>query len=278
MIILGGLLILTLPSEKKLRYSLQLAPYICLLCAAVWQEFIRLDAKARVEPAAGILLWAQALFFIGPGIAGIIVAVWMRTIGYYKWWPNGKQVVIDSGWLPVLACLALTALGIWHLRQEYRRRFIAAAISLAACAAVLMLTIQLVMHTIPAANINPTRFAAEAAAAQVGNAPLYTLHEGRPWIHTLFFLNRPMHEISAAQLVEKAAANPSEPLYLVVVTANSGGKVNGTQPISAVASCLEQIQSKTGRTAQTRAEWLDEWRRTNLIYFPPAVPASKIAP
>ena len=279
MIVLGGLLLLSLPSEKKLRYSLQLSPFVCLLCAAVWQEFIRLGRKTPVDAPAGVFLWAQALFLIVPGTLGIAAAVWVRAAGGFFSWPPVAEALRNLGLLPALLLGGgLLALGVWHLRLQYRRHFAWAAGTLALGAWLLMMSVQCVIHGMPEVTVNPTRAAVERAVAQVGGAPIYTLHEAHPWIHTLFFANRPLIEAPSQALVDRAVRTPREPLHLMVIAANLGGIPGHDEPAPGVAACLAEIESQSGRTPRLLAEWLDERRHTDLIVVPPAVDAGASRP
>ncbi len=81
LVLVVGLVMLSVPSEKKARYALQLFPFGALLCASLWQEFRRLPANRKLELPAVLVLATQALFFIVPAAVGVIgvLSVGMKT-------------------------------------------------------------------------------------------------------------------------------------------------------------------------------------------------------
>ncbi len=83
LILILGLFMLTIPSEKKPRYALQLFPYAALLCAAVWQEFQRFPTQKQLDLPAKILLAAQSLFFLVPGVAIVAAALIVLATGSF---------------------------------------------------------------------------------------------------------------------------------------------------------------------------------------------------
>ena len=93
MVLVGGLVLLSVPSEKKPRYALQLFPFAALLCGAVWQEFARLRKEQKVEPAAAAVLIAQALFFVVPAVVGIGAGVWVWVMGSFPKWPVVAEAI-----------------------------------------------------------------------------------------------------------------------------------------------------------------------------------------
>jgi 4-amino-4-deoxy-L-arabinose transferase-like glycosyltransferase len=285
LVLVGGLLLLTVPSEKKPRYALQLFPFAALLCAAVWQEFVRLrdvdagpgfpvleDAAGRggdgrvkgrkLEPAAAIMLAAQALCFIVPGLAGIGAVVWMKA-----GWPlphalESARPALEAMARPWMALLfAVVAAGgayLWHL--QFRRRFAEALVWIGLCAWMLGMVGQGAYRLDPSTHTNSVHAPMAAALAAAGDAPIYTFPGGdaRPWLSSLYFANRWMPELTAGQLAEIAAAKPAAPLWVMIVV----GKGAEQQALA--------LAAETGRQATIVGEWTDEGRHTVLLRLDPA--------
>jgi hypothetical protein len=158
--------------DGGLRYALQLAPFVSLLCAAVWQEFIRLDKAAKVEAPSGVVHWVQALFFIVPGAAGVAAALCVGVTGGLFRRPQIAAALRTFGVVPAaVLCGGLLALGAWHLRLEYRRQFAWAAGTLALSAWLLMMIALGALHSVPGEMTDPARAPVEAAVAQRARSP-----------------------------------------------------------------------------------------------------------
>lgn len=284
LVLVGGLLLLTVPSEKKPRYALQLFPYAALLCAAVWQEFIRLKADRKpdpaaatelqsrplwytaptadrkLEPAAALMLAAQALCFIGPGIAGIVVVVWMKAgwaLPQMLEPARGALEAIASPWLALLfALLAVAGIYLWHV--QFRRRFAQAMLWLAICAWGLGLVGQGAYRLDPSTHTNEVHGPMAAALQAAGDAPIYTFPGGdvRPWLSTLYFANRWMPELTVEELTARARATPG-PLWVMLVEGRGGDQMAAA------------FAAASGRQPTRIAEWSDEGRQTALLRFDP---------
>jgi 4-amino-4-deoxy-L-arabinose transferase-like glycosyltransferase len=278
LILILGLALLTVPSEKKPRYALQLFPYAALLCAAVWQEFARFPSSKKVDLAGGLVLASQALFFLVPAIGGILAALWVAFTGSFFKWPVVAAAIRTAGIPLTLALLlALTTAGafLWHLLA--RRRYAQGATLLPLCAWLFLLTIQCLYKGLPETHTNPAREPTEAALAQVADAPVATLKPFRPWLPTLFFANRILPARDTHEVATQLAQEPSQELFLVLVTDDAQGKSRTLVRMPGLDDALATLAG-SGRRPVEVAHWFDENRRTALFRIPPAPPSTTSAP
>jgi 4-amino-4-deoxy-L-arabinose transferase-like glycosyltransferase len=261
LVLVGGSLLLTVPSEKKPRYALQLFPYAALLSAAVWQEFVRLRGDRKLEPAAAVMLAAQALCFIVPGIAGIVAVIWMKagwTLPAVVEPARGALHAMASAWLALLfALVAAAGVYLWHV--QFRRRFAQAMFWLGLCAWGLGIVGQGAYRLDPSTHTNEVHEPMATALRAAGDAPIYTFRGGdvRPWLSTLYFADRWMPELTIEELAAKARAQPGEPVWVMVVQGRGG-----EQMAAAFAAA-------TRRQPTPIAQWSDEGRQTVLLRFDP---------
>jgi len=276
MIIVVGLIMLSVPSEKKSRYALQLMPVAVLLSVAVWQEFLRLRADRKLEPAAKVMLAAQALFFIVPGMAGLVASVWIGVRGGL---PEalesvtGAIVAIGPLVAGVLSAGLLAAgVALWH--YQFRRRFAAAAVCLAISAWLFIVLLEGAYRADPANHTSPARLPTEAAMRLVGDHPVYSLANGdiRPWLPTLFYANRLIDQRSLGELVAIANEKRDVPMYWMAADQILEKHKNGEYrefPLAKFSAARDAFERATGRHGEILATWVDEGRRTNLILFAP---------
>ncbi|HVX86609.1 MAG TPA: hypothetical protein VH253_17640, partial [Phycisphaerae bacterium] len=297
LILVLGLLLISIPSEKKPRYALQLFPFAALLCAAVWQEFARLPAARRIEPAAAIMpthetlpyavpqhridpaaaimLAAQALFFIIPGILGAL-AITIITTHLRLPLPRAAAIVYEtllpmaSPWL-IPAFLLLAGLGLYLWRAQFRCHWTRALIALTlSCLAFGLITqtayrLDPSTHTNPAAEPTETAMDLAIPTRAPGVREVYTFASGdvRPWLSTLFFANHILPEETPQSLAAIANAHPTRPIYIIALT--DAGHPPGAQ----ADQSLSQFEHLTGRHRQELEHWPDDGRRTAFFRFPP---------
>jgi 4-amino-4-deoxy-L-arabinose transferase-like glycosyltransferase len=296
LILVFGLLLISIPSEKKPRYALQLFPFAALLCAAVWQEFARLPAARRIEPAAAIMLVAQALFFILPGMVGAIGILWLAA----RWpIPHAAErlyqavsegfsgggsphaaarlyetlLPMASPWL-IPPFLLLAGLGLYLWRAQFRRQWTRALIALTLCCLAFGLTTQTAYRLDPSTHTNSAAASTDAAmdiamptrTTGAAGGEVYTFASGdvRPWLSTLFFANHILPEETPQSLAAIANARPAQPIYIIALT--DAGHPPGAQ----AEQFLSQFEQLTGRHREELEHWPDDGRRTALFRFPPA--------
>ncbi len=265
LLLVGGLLLLTLPSEKKPRYALQLFPYAALLCAAVWQEFVRLRTDRKLEPAAILLLAGQAICFIGPGVAGLLAVVWIKcgfTPPAFLGSARGALAAMATPLFALLfALVAAAGIYLWHL--QFRRRFAEALLWLALCAWGVGIVGQAAYRMDPGTHTNAVHAPLEQALRAAAGHPLYTFPGGdvRPWLSSLYFADQALPERTLDQLIAEARAHPTDPLFLMFIDDHGGS------PLAAA------FQAATGRTRTLLGAWEDEGRPTLLLRFDPPSPA-----
>jgi hypothetical protein len=280
LILVLGLALLTVPSEKKTRYAQQLFPSASLLCAAAWQEFIRFPPPAerkRVDPAGALVLGAQALLFVVSGVAGLLATLWVSFADFPKW-PVVTTAIRTAGipWA-LLLFTVLTFAGIYLWQVLVKRKFARGAVLLAFASWLMVLTLQFVYKGLPETHTNPAREPAQAAVRAAGGAPILTLQPYRPWLPTLFFANRILPGFNAHEIGAYLTAHPpvsdGGDIYLMLITDTFDRKTGTLTRWAGLEESLALVQQQTGRSAEEVAHWLDEGRRTALFRLSPP-PAS----
>ncbi len=270
LVLIGGLALLTFASEKKARYTVQLYPFIALLCASVWQEFHRLNRARKMEAGEAAIFWAQALFFIVPGILGIGAGTWVMITGTFSPLPALAEAV--EGITPPLAIFLsaiLIALGLYALRRAFRRDALGTAATVVVASWFLLVLIQTGYRSLSATRTNPVRAPVESAIAIAGNEPIYTFKAERPWLHTLFFANRHLMQLDEANVIELATTYRDHPVYLMLITGNFDGSKAIDTPVPGMQEKLSRIERETNRRFQEVSRWLDDKRTTVLLKLAP---------
>ncbi len=266
----GGLILLSVPSEKKDRYSLQLFPFAALLCAAVWREFAKLREDEPVDAGGKLVLAAQALFFIVPGICGIAIALCVAITGRFFKWPVVADAVHAMGIAQALiAFMAVAAGGIWLWRVMARRRFLLTGCGVAFNAGLLTFCCMWAYRAAPEMHTNPVRGPVEAAfanARQAGATPqdFVTAKGDKPWLATDYFAGQILPEIDAPGAAAWAQTHPGEPLCIVAVESAIDFPRNTAGP-SPTDRQIAAIERATGRKSAKLAEWNDEGRLTEML-------------
>jgi 4-amino-4-deoxy-L-arabinose transferase-like glycosyltransferase len=278
LILVLGLLLLTVPSEKKPRYALQLFPYAALLCAAVWQEFVRFPAAKKVDLGGGLVLVSQALFFLVPALAGLLTTLWVAFTGGFFRWPMVAEAIRTAGVpfaLLLFAGLAGTGAALWHLLAN--RRFAQGARVLALCAWLFLLTVQFLYKGLPETHTNPARAPIDAALRTMEPDPILTIGPYRPWLSSLYFSDRILPVCDPSQVVEQFARAPRQ-VFLMLVTDTIDGKTKQVTRMPGLDALLASLEQQTSRRPEEIAHWVDEGRRTALYCLSkPTTPASSSA-
>lgn len=218
-----GLLLLSVPSEKKPRYALQLFPYAALLCAAVWQEFSRLCRTRKLDPPARFLLITQGATFLGAAIAlpaFLLVAATGFPASLYRLL-NPILISFPLAWSTGIAYLFLAALlfasaaALWQ--QQFSRQFDRALVSLLLSSFLLCFTWTLLYRSIPSTHTNANRPHMRNILDITGNGPIYTLADYRPWLPTLYFANQILPATTDDQLAIRILSAPAD-VYLIAPT------------------------------------------------------------
>lgn len=214
-----GLVLLTIPHQKKQRYALQQFPFAALLAAVVWQEFARLKRNLLLEPAARVLLAAQSIIFAGLGL-GILAAIPIVIASHHA------PVYQDSHWTlmqavallkPALAVLGpigwgaiavvLIVLGVQIWRWEFRRRFDLAFIAYALAGWIFTIGCYAGYMRGRGYQVSRYRQATEQMVSLSHGHKIYTLTTDEPWLGVLYYANRIMPGISIERLAQMAGQN-----------------------------------------------------------------------
>ncbi len=212
LVLLLGLLLLTLPHQKKQRYALQQFPAAALLAAAVWQEFCRLRRSVKIEPAAGVLLAAQSLMMAGAGalllafigmMLGAHLPPYALHPGKLSFWQAmaqlkpAYQALGLFGWLGI--ALALIAVGLLLWRTQWQRRF-AASFMLYSLGTWLLVGSTTWAYRSEAYQTSVYKQPTRAMLALAGHHKIYTFIQDRPWLPVQYYANKILPPVYAPQL------------------------------------------------------------------------------
>ena len=280
LIVIGGLIVISCLAEKKDRYALPLFPFAGLLCASVWLEFARLPKEKKIDPPARLLLAAQALFFIVPPIAAIVAMIW-SNVGTLPKWAGGDSFAYTLHALPpaftYLLIVLTLGLAIYYARLLWTREFTLSLVFLVVTSWIFMFTVQCIYRADPSTHTNPARYASDAASKFVGpDYLLYTSHDFRPWLSTLYYLNRQVPELEPKTLINVANHDSENPISLILVTGQMTD--NGLVANPDAEKFLNTFEAATHREPDAISTWFDERRHTKLYRFAPATPATTTAP
>ena len=274
LIVVGGLLFISCLAEKKDRYAMPLFPFAGLLCASVWIDFARLPKVKTIDLPAKILLLAQSLFFIVPPLAAIVGIIWSNVSALPKW-AGAERTAHSLHTLPpafafILLVLTLaSAIYYWRLLRD--REFALSLVLFGITSGLFMLTVQCFYRADPATHTNPARFPAEEAASSAGTDLIYTTNPFRPWLSTLYYINRPLPEENLPTLIN-LANHSADPFHLILITDEDGKEKPGTQ------NFLKSFEAATHREPDAISDWFDETRHTKLYRFAPAPTQTTTAP
>ena len=271
LVLVLGLVMLSVPSEKKGRYTLQLFPFAGLLCAAVWREFARLGKEEIPDLGGRIVLAAQALCFIVPGVLGIGTVLWVAFGGGFGKWTDVVEAVhalsIPGG---LVLFAAIAGAGIWLWREMLRRNFRTVGWGVALNACLVTLVMMWAYRGIPEMHTNATRPPVEAAFAEAhrdGAEMIATTKAGRLWLPTFYFANQILPEMSADDAAAWAKEHPGKELWLVTVMSQWDSKKTQFVPEKHAEAQVAAIEAALGHPRTEAANWVDEGRKTFLYRF-----------
>jgi len=276
LVLVGGLLMLSVPSEKKPRYALQLFPFAALLCATVWQEFMRWNAEKKLDLGGKAVLAAQGLFFLLPGLAGMVVVILAAFMELPKWLGGkavGEAIHAASVPLALLLLIALSAAAwiFWRLMARGHLRQAGGLLPL--CGFVFLLAMQTIYKSAPSTHTSTVREpVANAMAKMPAGAGVFTLTESRPWLPTLYFANHVIEPRTPEQLAAWAHESPTKDLCLVLITDEWVVGEKKYVPMQHLEEDLIAIERLSGRQRRQDSAWTDENRHTGIVTFPAAAP------
>jgi len=250
LILVVGLILLTLPHDKKQRYALQQFPFAALLIAMVWQEFSRLRSSEPIEAAAKVLLAVQSLMFILMGfVIAILVPLVVISTPVPPWQDTtwtfsqdlavlkpGLVILTPVGWGLIAIALVATGVALW--RWQFARRFDYAFAAYSAGAWLLMFGVTWAYFGGEGYQDSEFRIPSQQLVQASGGKPIYCLSGDIPWLPVLYYANTDFPEQTPDQL-QKIANSTTGPLYVL------------TRDESPWRNELNQIAAATHRQVQT---------------------------
>ncbi len=264
LVLVLGLLLLTLPHQKKQRYALQQFPFAALLIGALWQEFCRLKSDWPLELPSRILLAVQAILTAGAGLVmGALIPLTMFSHAAPAWAEHytlmesiamlkpALQVLGWWGWLLTSILLVLT--GVWLWRDEFSRRFGRAFLAYAVGTWILMLTVYWAYFAGAGYQVSPYRIETRQLVGLADRHTIYTLAPDQPWLGVLYYANEIMPTVSPARL-EAVARSPRKNVYVLTR--------DYMKPYSTI---LNHVATTTGRTIITLDRIFDGHVHQDLV-------------
>jgi 4-amino-4-deoxy-L-arabinose transferase-like glycosyltransferase len=225
LVLILGLVLLTIPHDKKQRYALQQFPFAALLVGIVWQEFCRLRSSEPIDTAAKIFLAIQSLLFT---IIGLLIAILIPLVLFAQPAPtwqdthwtlseglaalqSGLAVLGPVGWAVV--AIVMIVLGVLLWRWQFGRRFDRAFAAYAVGGWLLMLGITWAYFGGTGYQDSEFKVPSQELVQAAGGAPIYCFTDDSPWLPVLYYANRdfPQTDLSLA----KNAATQSSPIYVL---------------------------------------------------------------
>jgi|GEM_PF-2518133 len=212
-VLVVGLILLTIPAQKKQRYALQNFPFAALVIAAVWQEFVRLKKELELEAPAKFLLAAQSVMFVGAGVLVLIlipvvilaqhpspnfIGHWtaMQAASLLK---PGLAALTPVGW--GLIAILVIACGVMLWRWEFRRRFDRAFWIYALAGWVFMMAMNWAYMDGKGYQVSRYRTETRQMMSVVHGRSVYTLMGDRMWLGVLYYADKILPMKTPAQLV-----------------------------------------------------------------------------
>ena len=225
-VLVVGLILLTIPAQKKQRYALQNFPFAALLIAAVWQEFVRLKKNLTLEAPAQVLLAAQSIMFAGAGVLililiPIVMFAHHPSSNYVGHWTAlqaasllkpGLAALTPLGWVIIAA--AMIGLGILLWRWEFSRRFDRSFWVYAAAGWLFMLAMNWAYMDGRGYQVSRYRAETRQMISAVHGRKIYTLMGDEMWLGVLYYANEIMPLKTPPELVT-IAGHTQGPLYIL---------------------------------------------------------------
>jgi 4-amino-4-deoxy-L-arabinose transferase-like glycosyltransferase len=225
-ILVLGLILLTIPHQKKQRYALQQFPFAALLIGVVWQEFVRLKREVKIDKPAAAMLAAQGILFIGTGAAFIIVAVMTAFSHRPPVWQDSHWTLMQAlsllkpalatltlpGWCLLGIILIVSGTMIW--RWEFNSKFIYAFGAFAVASWLLMLSVNWAYVTGKGYQVSQYRAPTREMMAMVGHHTIYTLTGDEIWLGVMYYANRVL-PLEAPESLQKQHFAAQQPIYIL---------------------------------------------------------------
>ncbi|MGC9260342.1 MAG: glycosyltransferase family 39 protein [Phycisphaerae bacterium] len=231
MILVVGLILLTIPAQKKQRYALQNFPFAALLIAAVWQEFVRLKKNLRLEAPAKVLLAAQSIMFVGAGVLilvliPIVMLAHHPSLNHVGHWTAmqaasllqpGLAALTPIGW--GLVALVIIGLGVLLWRWEFSRHWDRSFWVYAVAGWLFMLAMNWAYMDGQGYQVSRYRAETRQMISAVHGRKIYTLKGDEMWLGVLYYANEILPLKTPHELVAIAEHN-KDPIY--VLTRDAG--------------------------------------------------------
>jgi 4-amino-4-deoxy-L-arabinose transferase-like glycosyltransferase len=261
LIVVLGAVLLTIPSEKKNRYALQLFPAAALLCAAVWQQFIRLRANDKITGAARVLVIVQPTILAGMGLAILLGLLATFTVPEFlthiSWLPQKAAAQVATlpavlrpgfdflgifAWVAVgLAAVALATV-MWRMQKQ--RRFQMAFLAFALGVWPVLLGWNWVYRGVQEYHANPFRAPTEQMVRLAEGRPIYTLSKVySPWLHVMFFADRILPQETVEELA--ALAQKATPVFVLAPVGGSSADAD-RNVVTRATMAMESLQRRSG--------------------------------
>jgi len=226
LVLVLGLILLTLPHDKKQRYALQQFPFAALLIAVVWQEFCRLRSSKPIDKAAKVFLAIQSILFI---LIGALIAVLIPLILFAQPAPiwqdthwtlsqdiaalkPGLMVLTPFGW--GLVAVALVMIGVLLWRWQFARRFDYAFGAYCVGSWLLMFGVTWAYVAGAGYQDSTYKIPSEQLVQAANGNPIFSLTGDAPWLPVLYYANADFPEKNPAQL-KALALSESGPIYVL---------------------------------------------------------------
>jgi 4-amino-4-deoxy-L-arabinose transferase-like glycosyltransferase len=263
LVVVLGLVLLSIPAVKELRYAVQLLPFAALICAAAAQEFAR--AKEKLKADAMVVWVSQVLFFVVPAVGAVLCGIWAMTGRGFPNWLGGEVTrgVFSALGTPVAMALGVmlfvAALMAWRWREQMCIMRAGAAFLVAAW--IFAFTTQWANRADPANHTNAWRPIIEKAARIVGREDrVVSIHttDIPPWLSMLYYFNRPIPQVWPIGVKGLAQNYPTEPIYVLAWS-------RGEAEHAAMGQALTDVQVLSQRPVSKMLEEEADGRKLRLI-------------
>jgi hypothetical protein len=211
----GGLVLLSIPSVKELRYAVQLLPFVALVCGTAAQQVVR--TVDRKDAGAWATAFGQALFFWVPGAVGIVAAVWVIVAGRLPIQAALSPILAMGPWMFLVVSALLLVAGAFAWTWYVRRELFRAGAAFVLASWFFAIVVNWSNRADPANHTNDFRAAAEQAAKVVGRAPVavFRPQDIPPWLATAYYFDRVVPQLIVEWVVKLSGEHPGEAVYVM---------------------------------------------------------------